>query len=65
MSHFAAKANKTSQKSRNFFLTKNNPTESLEEFESVLKHQADYWACQYEKGAQGTKHFQACMGYKN
>lgn len=66
MSHFTTKATKPSQKSRNFFLTKNNPTESLEEFEAVLKHGAEYWACQYEKGEkEGTPHFQACMGYKN
>lgn len=44
-------------KSCNFVLTKNNPSETLEEFLLVLRQDAVYARVQYEKGESGTPHF--------
>ncbi len=55
----------SAKKSRHWFLTKNNPAESLEEFCDFAKQGATYIRAQVEKGSSGTVHFQACLGYKN
>ncbi len=53
------------KKSRHWFLTKNNPQESLTEFTDFAKQGATYIRAQLEKGASGTVHFQVALGYKN
>lgn len=55
----------SAKKSRHWFLTKNNPAESLEEFTDFAKQGATYIRAQVEKGASGTVHFQVCLGFKN
>jgi len=57
-------AKKFNPLSRNFMLTKNNPTETLEDFMGKLKVNARYARVQLEKGKEGTLHFQACVGYE-
>jgi len=53
-------------KTRNFFLTKNNPTETLTEFFEILKRDAVCARVQLEKGEEsGTHHFQGFVSYKN
>lgn len=49
--------------SRNFIGTRNNPTETLEEFLDVLKRLPGAVAgrVQLERGAEGTPHFQWCV----
>lgn len=54
------------QKSRNFFLTKNNPKETLTEFFEILKRDAVCARVQLERGEQtGTHHFQAFVSYQS
>lgn len=50
-------------KGKNFILTKNNPTETLEEFFNILKKDSVYAKAQLERGESGTPHFQATVGY--
>jgi len=50
---------------KNFFGTKNNPKESLTEFMLVLKQMDPICArAQYEKGENGTPHFQWMVSLK-
>lgn len=43
----------------------NNPKLGLEEFGERLKVDAVYARAQLEKGAEGTPHIQACVGYQS
>jgi len=51
-------------KGKNWFMTMNNPTVTLEEFLDKLRgNNATYARAQHERGAEGTSHYQAVVGY--
>lgn len=50
--------------SRNFMMTCNNPQNTLQEFLDMISKGAKYARVQLERGAEGTPHFQACVGYE-
>lgn len=52
-------------KSRHWFLTKPNPTETLEEFTDFARQHTIYVRAQLEKSDSGLVHFQACVGFKS
>lgn len=53
------------RKSANWFMTVNNPKQTIQEFFELLRKDAVFARVQEERGAEGTHHYQACVGYKS
>jgi len=51
-------------KSANWFMTVNNPKETIQEFFELLCKDAVFARVQEERGTEGTRHYQACVGYR-
>ena len=53
-------------RARSFIVTLNNPKNELSDYESAAKKANAIWfTAQLEKGANGTVHVQAALGFKN